>query len=339
MSVRKLRNPATTERALVRRAALALHSPAGRLNVGDTTVAWYETAPASSLLHPILCLHDLASGSREFAPLLRQPMPGARLVLLDWPSHGRSPLAPNAAPQSLSLDSAADLLDGFLTASSLVQPTLVASGFAAAVALQYAAAHSQRLRGVVLIHPPLLDSSRPVSELEPVPARSLFRKDPKALTPPRRQALRLAAVRPAFLEMLSEISHSPGLEAERLRRLLTHLETPALLTIAPQSRSRMRAWLRLIDQTLTDAPQHRIAVFSGGFHPLWDEPERFAQTVLAFVQAQLPLRSHRHAWQLTAVDYPSRSMNLWRCVHAECDEEQILREGENPNQQPAATAD
>jgi hypothetical protein len=55
------------------------------------------------------------------------------------------------------------------------------------------------------------------------------------------------------------------------------------------------------------------------------------QALNALLQAQLPLDQHRHAWLLKAVDWPTRSMNLWQCVHPECDAEEVLAEGLNAN--------
>lgn len=338
MLERKLPDPATTERAFDLRGALGLRTPSGWHRSGEDNLAWYENLPPRPQLHPILCLHNLASGSREFTPLLRHRIPGTRLILLDWPAHGRSESTkPAPSASQFSFDRAAEILDSFLAGHNLVRPTIVASGYGAAVALHYASTRSQRLRGVALINPTSLNPtgllSKSASNLsEPAARRSLFHNCRQPMPHSRRQALRLAAIRPAFRESLAEAQRVAGLQSQRLRTLLARLETPALLALSPMSRSHQRSWLRLIDEVLAAAPQHRIAIFKGGFHPAWDEPARFAQTLAAFVQAQLPLSRHYHAWQLTAADYPARSLNLWRCAHPECRAEQILKEGEDPNQ-------
>jgi hypothetical protein len=117
-----------------------------------------------------------------------------------------------------------------------------------------------------------------------------------------------------------------------LRVALKSLSCPVLFALCDRSDGYpLRSHLDLLDPLLKSAPQHRLTVFSGDFNPIWDEPERFAQALSAFVQSQLPFSRHHHAWLLAAVDWPTRGMNHWKCVHPECTAEQVLPEGRNAN--------
>jgi hypothetical protein len=116
------------------------------------------------------------------------------------------------------------------------------------------------------------------------------------------------------------------------RTALESLPVPILFALSRESKAYpLRKYLALLDPLLAKAPQYRFTVFAGDFHPIWDEPARFAQALTGFIQAQLPLEKHRHAWLLTAVDWPTQNTNLWKCVHPECPEELILTTGQNPN--------
>jgi hypothetical protein len=107
---------------------------------------------------------------------------------------------------------------------------------------------------------------------------------------------------------------------------------PVLFAFSQHDRTLpFKNYLALLDPLLKTSPQHRFTVFSGNFNPVWDEPARFSQALNGFVQSQLPLEQHRHAWLLAVVDWPARGSNLWKCVHPACDAEQILSEGLDAN--------
>jgi pimeloyl-ACP methyl ester carboxylesterase len=313
------------------RGALGLRRPTGSCFINDYEIARYEffSGPVAAVTQTVVCLHRIGSGSREFRPLIDRTPYGTRLILLDWPGHGRS--SSQSVSQSseqdtsgftFSVEDGAKLLAETLNQVKISRPILLGSGFGAAVALSYAADRPEELPGLVLCQP---DGLMP-------PRRKASASVPE-LNPARRQALREQILQPAFVSAASQAEASMNASESSLRQVLRSLSCPILFALSKEDKKYpLQRYLELLDPALAQSPQHRITVFSGGFNPIWDEPDRFAQAFTAFLQAQLPLEKHRHAWLLAAVDWPTRAMNLWKCVHPECPSEQLLPEGQNPNQ-------
>jgi pimeloyl-ACP methyl ester carboxylesterase len=319
------------------RATLGLRHPAGSSPnsylVEGCRVAWYEFPPIPAAPgQTVVCLHRIGSGSREFRPLIDRSPAGARLILLDWPGHGHSVAegSVDALDAAFSVEHGARLLAAVLDQLGIRRPILLGSGFGAAVALHHAANHPDEVAALVLCQPAGLIA----------PHRQPYTPG-HASNAARRQALREEILKLAFVQAISQAEASLSATQSHLRSALQSLACPILFALSRENKQYpLQRYLDLLDPALAQSPQHRFTVFSGSFHPIWDEPDRFAQTFTAFLQTQLPLAEHRHAWLLTAVDWPTRTMNLWTCVHPECDYEQALPEGQNPNDltQPVAAS-
>jgi len=318
------------------RSAMGVRAPAEWCDVQDCRIAWQEAGDAQG--QPVVCLHDAGSGGREFRPLLRQHLAGVRLIAFDWPGCGRS----SGDLKEFSLERCTGLLLAFINQLGVARPILLGRGFGAAVAIRFAAEHPSRVRGLVLAQPaglfqPVWKTLGFWEAWLPRIKKSLWNKP---MTPAERQEWRrIAFYRAAVntnrnaMDWTERIAADLKLAQPNLRSALASLPCPILFAFSRESRSYpLKSYLALLDPLLKTAPQHRFTVFSGQFHPLWDEPQRFAQALTGFVQAQLPLEQHQHAWQLTAVDWPTRGLNLWKCVHPECHEEQALPEGQNANE-------
>ena len=338
--------------------AMGVPSPTGWCQLSRTSpvaminVAWQEVYSSPSPgAQPIVCLHDAASGSREFLPLTKRIPANSRLILVDWPGHGRSDDPPNsdrnAYPHSASKDSTSSqftldqctldlqsILEQLDLAASMARstvsnrPILLASGFSAAVAIQYAARHPGHVLGLVLIEPGgLISPTRSGTAQTPSKCDSTIR-----LTSVQRQAFRMEilAARMAKVKASAEVSLQQSQAG--LRASLGELACHTLFALSRDSELfSLKKYLGLLEPLVSHAPQHTFTVFSGGFNPAWDEPDRFAQAVNGFVQAQLPLAHHHHAWLLTAVDWPARGSNLWKCVHPDCNEEKIAASDQQAN--------
>ena len=309
------------------RSALALRYPAGSCIVDGCRIVWHQlpSEPVEARGLPVICLHTVGSGSREFRPLIERFPAGTRLVLLDWPGHGRSQ---DDARHTFSLDRASTVLAAVLSQLGIRRAILMGCGFGAATALRYAADHPGQVSGLVLCQPAGLI----------VPRRANRLAAGEAHGPALRQALREQLLQPAFVPAALQAEESLIAAQPNLRSALESLACPTLFALSRQNRKYpLQRYLDWLDPALARSPQHRITVFSGSFHPIWDEPDRFAQALASFIQAQLPFAEHRHAWLLTEVDWPTRTMNLWKCVHPECDAEQVLPEGQDANR-PAQSA-
>ncbi len=358
------------------RGAVSLRGARRWLEFEGCRLAWTERVRASVEPSPeqtVVCLHDLNAGSREFAPLIEHSQAGYRLVMLDWPGHGYSEDWPGADPgvadgqaEALSMATLVRMVDAVMDAVDAVEAveavdsvdlvdlvasesagrratsrrvTVAGSGFGAGVAVAYAAAHPERVLGLVLNQPAgLLPAARPVGGVN-----GLFRRlklgRGRGLTPAVRQALRCAVAARECGGIAQTLYRALCDSQEVLRWAAGTVECPMLIALSRESkRYPMEQSLSLLEQMLADAPQHRLTVFTGGSNPIWDEPKRFAIALASHVQSQLPLEIHHHGWILAGVDWPARGVNLWRCVHTECGAERILPTGADANSVAESTA-
>jgi pimeloyl-ACP methyl ester carboxylesterase len=324
----------------------------------------------------IVCLHTAGSGSREFRPLLLHPPAGARIILLDWPGHGRSadcgvwkvdPIggrpqleSPSPGHESRGHDPGHDfdprftvrycvqILHQVLNKLAIRRPILVGSGFGAAVAIRYAADHPSRPLGLVLCQPAGLipptgvsSASRPSTGWRRSLAKRLPGPSAHPLNPASKwQWLRTSALHPIMQLVIAEANLSLRQSSASLKAALRAVHCPVLFALARESREyRLKRYLALLEPLLASSALNRFTVFEGGFHPLWDEPERFSQALDGFLQSLLPLDQHQHSWLLTAVDWPTENTNLWKCVHPNCSEERVLPAGQNANADQTVIAD
>jgi pimeloyl-ACP methyl ester carboxylesterase len=227
------------------------------------------------------------------------------------------------------------------------RPILVASGFGAAVAIRFAIDHPDALLGLVLCLPAGLvsaDSAGPFSQRGKRGVNRLLHRMQKSASgalvqhaeiAARRQALRMEALRHVMRPMRDAAAISLEQAGAGLRQAIESLSCPALFALSRDSQEYpMRKYLSLLDPSLAWAPQHQFTVFSGAFHPLWDEPDRFALALTSFIQARLPVENHTHAWLLSEVDWPTKDNNLWKCVHPDCVAERVLATGKDANESP-----
>lgn len=104
---------------------------------------FYRQAGAGT---PVLLLHAGVADSRMWQALLAQPPDGMHLVAPDLKGYGRSPLPPNAFAYE---DDAAALLD----ALGIETVWVVGVSFGGRVALDFALAHPERVRGLIIVSP------------------------------------------------------------------------------------------------------------------------------------------------------------------------------------------
>lgn len=326
------------------RAAIGIRSPSGWLHLDDCAIAYEEISEGDQNAQPILCLHAAGSGSREFHPLRSRRPTGSRLIFVDWPGHGRSGPMPTESTQKLTVEFAAAILQNLLDRLEIDKPILLGSGFGAAAAIRFAANFPDRTAGLALCQPAGL---LPASSVGPVSTRSklgisAMLRRMQRLAPEKtgsgtalaakRQALRLEILRPAMRPTMAAARTSLEQSATGLRSALDSLTCPTLFALSRDNQDYpLRKYIALLDPSLAWAPKYRYTVFAGAFHPIWEEPERFSHMLDSFVQAQLPVGRHTHAWIVSAIDWPTKNNNLWKCVHPDCSAERVLPVGRNAN--------
>lgn len=94
----------------------------------------------------VVLVHALGSGRMVWMPTAKKLLAGHRVVMVDLPGHGDSPL-----PDPFSLEACAEALDQVLAKQKPDSTVLVAQGFGALVALQEVKTHPDRVKGLVVI--------------------------------------------------------------------------------------------------------------------------------------------------------------------------------------------
>lgn len=315
------------------KSALGVSERSSRLEFDGVSLAWECSGEGV----PVVCLHAAGHGARDFRLLQQQSPQDCRLVLLDWPGHGRS--GPDS--RSFTVERCAGILSGFLSALGLRNAILLGSEFGAAVALSFAIQHPARVRGLVLCQPAgLLPAEQPRRSAEIGTAlrrgaRTLAHRPPDTPAEAEQQQVDLLEARHALQRnqaALSVLAFEETLRAELAQSLC-----PTLIVLAEKSRSYpLKPFLRFLDPLVSVTPldqpgRPKLAIFPGRHSPLWEDPARLATVLSGFAGATVPLDSHRHSWTLAATDWPARGMNQWLCTHPGCHAAQILPIEENPN--------
>ena len=312
---------------------LGVDEACARVELDGLSLAWTETGNGI----PVVCLHGAGHGARDFRLLEKWAPAGCRLILFDWPGHGRS----STDSRSFTVERCVSLLAGFLDRIGLRSAILLGSEFGAAVALSFALHHPERVRGLVLCQPagllPAFESSRL-----------------RGIVPALRRRVRVLLRKPANSPAETEQNHVDSLAArhalqcnqaalsmlaleETLRSALAQELCPTLIALAECSPSYpLKPFRDFLDPFLSVTPleqpgKPKLAIFSGRHSPLWESPARLARVVSSFANATLPLDSHPHIWILAAADWPARGMNQWLCTHPGCHAAQSLPIEENPN--------
>jgi pimeloyl-ACP methyl ester carboxylesterase len=94
----------------------------------------------------IVILHALGSARAQWLPVARKLLADHRVVLVDLPGHGDSPM-----PDPFSIDAIAAAFDAVLAKQPADSTVVVGHGLGGTVALVEVHAHPERARGVVLI--------------------------------------------------------------------------------------------------------------------------------------------------------------------------------------------
>ena len=309
-----------------------------RVEIDGVSLAWEDWGEGV----PVVCLHGAGHSALDFRLLKNQSPAGCRLILLDWPGHGKSgPDSRGPDSRSFTVERCVALLADFLTAVGLRSAVLFGSEFGAAVALAFSMQYPARARGLVLCQPAGLiasDDDHRISWLSGAvrkPARALLHKPQHTLAEMEQQ--RVETLEASHAMQRNQASLSMLALEETMRTGLSQTLCPTLVALAARSRAYpLRAFEQFLEPTLSVTPfdqpgRPKLAVFRGRLSPLWEDPGRMAQVLSGFACSTVSLESHRHSWTLAAADWPARGLNQWICTHPGCQAAQALPVEENPN--------
>lgn len=312
---------------------MGVSAACSHLDLDGVSIAW-EVAGEGL---PILCLHAAGHGARDFRLLRQQSPAGCRLLLIDWPGHGRS----GHDSRSFTVERCVGLLAAFMNHLGLRSAILLGSEFGAAVALAFSIQHPSRVLGLVLCQPAgLLPSAPPrpggrIGQIFRRGARSVLR-NPSGEQAESEQRM-IDALKAHHALQCNQAALSTLALEESLRAGLAQGLCPTVVVLSDKNPAYpLKPFLHLLDPLLSVTPidqpgRTKLAVFPGRHSPLWDDPARLAQILGSFASSTAPLGTHAHSWTLAAIDWPARGLNQWLCTHPGCHASQALPVDENPN--------
>lgn len=265
-----------------RRAATGVAPDHLRITLDGVELAYEDAGQGES----VVCLHATGHGGRDFALLRERLGHRYRFIVLDWPGQGRS--GDDREPASAARY--AVLLAAFLDALSLEAPILLGNSIGGSAALQCAADHPGRVRGLVLANTGGLLPVDRATRLACAAMSRFFgagargaRWFPAAfgayyravLRAPaaRAQRARIVAAGPEVASVLSEAWASFGREEADLRARAAELACPVLFAWAMQDRilpfGRSEAGIARV-------PRRRVVKLRGGHAAFLEDPDAFA---------------------------------------------------------------
>jgi pimeloyl-ACP methyl ester carboxylesterase len=110
---------------------------------------------------PVVCLHAERGHARRFKRLARMLRDRMRVVAYDLRGHGRSPWSGDQSPGAHAAD-----LGEVMDVCGIEQSAILGDAFGARVAIEFAAAHGDRVTALILLDPPLYPRYPTPEELE-----------------------------------------------------------------------------------------------------------------------------------------------------------------------------
>ena len=279
------------------RLALAAPQPGATHRVLGVDLWVHDSDPAAR--RPVLlCLHAIGHGGGDFAGL-SAALHDWRVIAVDWPGHGRS----GADTEKASALRYTQLLEALTAELGLEGQRVVILGnsIGGATAVRYAAAHPERVRGLVLANPGGLDPGASgllgrlfignlVSHFEQG-ARDEARFEPWyrdwcasiLVTPPalpRRE--RIVAAGYVHAGLLAEAWDSFRQPEASLASLIERVKMPVLFTWA--DRDALVSWSRN-EAAIRRFPRAEVVHFEAGHAAFLEDPEGFMRALLPFLAA------------------------------------------------------
>jgi 4,5:9,10-diseco-3-hydroxy-5,9,17-trioxoandrosta-1(10),2-diene-4-oate hydrolase len=272
------------------RAELGARRPFGERGVDGVRIAFDDEGSGP----PLLCLHAVGHGARDFEALRERLRGRARVLALDWPGHGSS----GDDREAPSAGRYATLLGGFVDALGLRELVLLGNSIGGAAALRFAADQPERVRGLVLVDSGGLDRVD-LAARAATGAMALFfgagargaRWFPWAFeryyrvvlpgAPARPQRERIVASGREVAPLLAAAWRSFGRGEADLRGLAAGIRCPVLVAWAERDRVLQ---LRRSLPAIRRIPNARLECFPGGHAPFLECPERFLPSLERFLE-------------------------------------------------------
>ncbi|MEO6027125.1 MAG: alpha/beta hydrolase [Candidatus Binatia bacterium] len=242
----------------------------------------------------VVALHAIGHGAGDFARLVARLADRHRVLALDWPGQGWSD--PDRSPPSAQRY--AELLADVLAAVDAGPVVLVGNSIGGAAAIEYAAMHPERVRGLVLANPGGLDAFDVVKRVAcglmarffgagargarwfPTAFAAYYRSSVLMRAPAAAQRARIVASATEIAPILAAAWAGFARPESDLRPLAPRIGCPVLFTWA--TRDRFVQLARSLPAIRT-FPQARVVTLPAGHAPQLETPEAFEAEVESFL--------------------------------------------------------
>ncbi len=282
-----MKTPVTLE---PKRFAVGASADCRRVSVDGVSIAYDDRGEG----FPIVGLHAITHGSRNFEHVAERLAARWRLITLDWPGQGRS--GPDEHPARLARYT--ELLAGFMDSLKIERAVLIGNSIGGSAAMAYAAQFPDRVAGLVLANPGGLRAMNSLGRrlcgvmaaLGRAGQRGAFYFKP-LFSMQTRQSLQTPAARAQRDRIIDAGAECAGIweqawlsfrtpEADQTR-IGEQINCPVLFTWS--SRDRIVS-LAASKDAIGRFPNHSMALFGGGHCAFLEEPEKFLAAVEPFLE-------------------------------------------------------
>ncbi len=243
---------------------------------------------------PIICLHAIGHGARDFARLADELGRQYQFISIDWPGHGASPREPAPAGAVRY----AELLESVIDTFGISSAHILGNSVGGAAAIRYAASHPDRVRGLILCNPAGLAPVNFIARLVCRRMAAFFARgahdDPRFAAQFRRYYERdvlpataatwrreeIIATAAGVAPILQQAWNGFADADADLRHLVTKVGCPTLFAWAKGDR--YVAWSRS-KRAVLKFPNRQVRLFDGGHSAFLEEPSAFVEALKEFI--------------------------------------------------------
>ncbi len=242
---------------------------------------------------PVLCLHAIGHGARDFDQVAERLGTSYRFIAIDWPGHGDSP-AEAKAPTARHY---ATIVRNLLAALDLKDVVILGNSIGGAAAILRAAAEPERIRGLVLCSPGGLIRSiflvraycrwyarffaRGAAGNKSFPAAFRLYYERKILPAPAAKWRREEIIASAQ-DVAPLLSHAwAGFAARDADVLKVAAEVRCPVLYAWAKGDQVNNW-RFSKRGAMRVPDHRVELLPGGHAPFLEAPDAFDASFVRF---------------------------------------------------------
>ena len=274
-----------------RRAAAGAQAPVTWIDAGGVRLAAMRRGTGV----PVLCLHAIGHGARDFEMLAARIGARFEVIAIDWPGQGCSPEDGVAA----SAAHYAELIGPAMTALGLARAVLLGNSIGGAAALRFAAENPARVLGLVLCDSGGLTAVTGVGRLLIGRFVAFFRAGERGRRwfgrafalyygrvlrerPARAQRARIAASAYEIAKPLRQAWESFARADADTRHLAPKVACPVWLAWAKDDA--IIAWSGVKAAAAT-FPNATVRMFRGGHAAFLEDPDRFTEGFVEFTTA------------------------------------------------------